>query len=169
VKGFVHVYTGNGKGKTTAAPGLAMRAAGAGKRVFIGQFVKGRPYSEHPSLEKLGIRHEQYGLDCFIVNEPAPKGRKAARDGFRLISEVIMSGTYDLVVLDEIHIALHYKLIGEKELIQLIHSRPSHVELVLTGRKAPASVMEAADLVTEMLERKHYYTRGIEAREGIEF
>jgi len=170
-RGYIHLYTGNGKGKTTAALGLALRAVGAGQQVFIAQFVKGMPYSEILSIKKYlqGITLLQYGLDCFIVNEPTDKDIEAARKGLLEVSEIIASNLYDMVILDEICIALYYKLFSLNEVIDLLKSKPEPTELVLTGRYAPAQLIEIADLVTEMKEVKHYYNKGIEARKGIEF
>jgi cob(I)alamin adenosyltransferase len=169
MKGFVHVFTGNGKGKTTAALGMAMRAAGAGKKAFIGQFIKGQPYSEHQILEKLGINYKLFGLDCFIINKPTKKDKAAAQGGFEEMKKIIASGNYDMVILDEIHIATYYKLISVEDLKQLILSRPIKVELVLTGRYADPEIIEIADLVTEMKEVKHYFQKDVQARKGIEY
>ena len=155
---FVHVYTGTGKGKTTAALGLSLRAAAAGKKVFIGQFVKGMHYSELDLLPKIGnIEVKQYGKDCFIYKDPAEEDIKIARDGLVDAAEKLASGDYQLVVLDEANIALYY-----------VEKRAEGVEVVITGRKAPKELIEKADLVTEMNEIKHYYTRGVQARTGIE-
>jgi len=169
-KGYIHVYTGNGKGKTTAALGLALRAYGAGKKVFIGQFVKGKPYSEIVAIEKYlkGIVIKQYGLDCFIYKEPDIDDIQAACKGLEEMGRIILSGEYDIVVMDELNIALYYKLFDIKEVIELIKNKPSHVELIITGRYANEKIIEIADLVTEMKEIKHYYSKGVEAREGIE-
>ncbi len=171
MKGYVHVYTGNGKGKTTAAFGLALRAAGAGKKVFIGQFVKGKPYSENITISKYlkSIIVKQYGLDCFIINSPTEEDIKAAVIGLNEINKIVIKGKHDLVILDEMNIALYYKLIRVDDVISLIKNKPNHVELVITGRYAPAEIIEIADLVTDMTEIKHYYQQGIEAREGIEY
>jgi cob(I)alamin adenosyltransferase len=171
LNGYIHVYTGDGKGKTTAALGLAIRAAGAGLRVFFAQFVKGMRYSELDALERLGdqIVVRQYGRDCFIEREPAPEDVAAARRGYEEVAEVLRCGQYDLVVLDEINIATHFGLISADELLRLIESRPAHVELVLTGRRADPRVLEKADLVTEFREVRHYYQKGVAARRGIEF
>lgn len=170
-KGFVHIYTGNGKGKTTAALGLALRAVGAGMKVYIAQFIKGRHYSELNSLDKFAgqIVVKQYGRDCFIKKEPEEADKVAARNGFDEVKKIIMEGIYDMVVLDEINIALYYKLIDVSEVAGMIRKRPGHVELVLTGRYAPQSLIDIADLVTGMDEIKHYYNNGVEARPGIEY
>lgn len=168
--GYIHLYTGNGKGKTTAALGLAIRAAGAGRKVFIAQFVKGMPYGELKTLDKIPeIEVKQYGLDCFIVNEPTQKDIKAARTGLKEVSTIIKNDLCDVLILDEVCIALHYHLFEPGELIPLLKGKPAEMEIVLTGRYAPESLMELADLVTEMKEVKHYFTRGIQAREGIEY
>ena len=167
----MHVYTGNGKGKTTAALGLALRASGAGLKVFIGQFIKGQAYNELEVIARdlKNISVKQYGLGCFIVDTPTIEDREAARKGFDEIQLIIKNGKHDLVILDEVNIALYYKLIEVDELIVLIKEKPHHVELVITGRYAPEEIIEAADLVTEMKEVKHYYQKGIEARKGIEY
>lgn len=168
-KGYIQVYTGDGKGKTTAAFGLALRAAGAGKKVFIGQFVKGMHYSELDIIPKIpNITIKQYGLDCFIYNEPSQDDIDAARAGFFEMKDILCSGEYDLVIMDEANIAIYYKLFTFDELRQALISRAEHVEVVITGRKAPKELIEMADLVTEMKEIKHYYNKGVQARIGIE-
>jgi len=169
-RGYVHVYTGNGKGKTTAALGLAMRAAGAGFRVFIGQFVKGMDYSELHSFARLSdqITLKQYGRQCFIYNEPEMDDVLVARQGLEEVRQAIASGDYQLVIMDEANIAIHYNLFSVNELLELIETKPEHVELVITGRYMDARIVEHADLVTEMREVKHYYTQGVPARVGIE-
>jgi cob(I)alamin adenosyltransferase len=170
VSGKIQLYTGNGKGKTTAALGLAIRASGAGLKVFIGQFVKGMHYHELDVLDKVpNITFKQYGLDCFIVNEPTQKDIDAAREGYAEMSSIVQEGKYDVVIFDEINIALYYKLISLPDLIVLLKDKPNHMELILTGRYAPDELIEIADLVTEMKEVKHYYKEGLEARKGIEY
>lgn len=168
---YVHVYTGNGKGKTTAAFGLSLRAVGAGKKVFFAQFVKGKLYSEITAVQDHlpAINVKQYGLRCFIYEKPKPEDIQAAQEGLKEVNDIIQSGKYDLVVLDEANIALFYQLFEVADLLKLIQDRPEHVELVITGRYAPKEIIEAADLVTEMKEIKHYYNAGVQAREGIEF
>lgn len=169
-KGYIHLYTGNGKGKTTAAIGLAVRAAGAGKRVFIAQFVKGMHYSELDALKRFPeIEIRQYGLDCFIKNEPTQKDIDAARAGLAEVVKIIAENRFDILILDEICIALYYHLFEEEEIIDLLKTKPEEMEVVLTGRYAPDALFEIADLVTEMKEIKHYYNNGVAAREGIEF
>jgi len=170
MKGFIHLYTGNGKGKTTAALGLALRAAGADKTVFIAQFVKGMHYSEIEALKSLpAIELKQFGLDCFIVNQPTREDIEAARKGLEEVTGIIADGKNDMVILDEVCIALHYHLFNINEVLSLLKSKPEKMEIVLTGRYAPPELYEIADLVTEMNEIKHYYQEGIEARRGIEF
>lgn len=171
MKGYIQVYTGNGKGKTTAALGLALRAAGADKSVYFAQFVKGKPYSELSILTAhiTGITLKQYGRGCFIVNKPTEEDIRAAQNGLKDVAGIIERGEYDLVVLDEACIALFYHLFTIEALLDILHRKPESVELVVTGRYAPQALIDAADLVTEMKEIKHYYTLGVEAREGIEY
>jgi cob(I)alamin adenosyltransferase len=170
MKGFIQVYTGNGKGKTTAAFGLTLRAIGAGKKVFFAQFVKGKIYSEIEAAQRFlpSVTVKQYGLGCFIIKTPSQQVIEAARKGFEEVSQIIASGKYDIVVLDEANIAIYYNLFTVEELINVIRSKPEETEIVITGRYAPHELIEIADLVTEMLEVKHYYTNGVEARVGIE-
>jgi ATP:corrinoid adenosyltransferase len=175
-RGYVQVYTGNGKGKTTAGIGLVLRALGAGLSVFYAQFIKGAKYSEIEMLERLGdnlapgvrLTCKQYGQGRFIMREPAPEEVEAAREGLREAREAMKSGEYQLVVLDEANVAAKLKLFAEEDLLALIDEKPEAVELVLTGRGAGEKVIEAADLVTEMREIKHYYQKGVKARRGIE-
>ena len=171
MKSYIHVYTGNGKGKTTAAFGLALRAVGAGMKIFIGQFVKGKTYNENVAIVRYlkNIRVKQYGLGCFIVNTPTKDDIIAAGKGLDEIHKVIQEGKYGLVIMDEVNIALYYKLFDIEDLLEIIKNKPEHVELVLTGRYAPQELIDKADLVTEMKEIKHYYRKGIEARKGIEY
>jgi len=170
MKGYVHVYTGNGKGKTTAAIGLAIRAAGAGMRVYIAQFVKGMHYSELDALDRFAdrITLKQYGRDCFIEKEPEEEDIHAARQGLEEVKGILASGDYQMVILDEANIATRYNLFSPDELIEVVRSKPEAVELVITGRNADPKVVALADLVTEMKEIKHYYNKGVEARAGIE-
>jgi len=169
-KGYIQVYTGNGKGKTTAAFGLALRAAGAGKKVFIAQFVKGQEYSEIFAIREFlsPVTVKQYGLDCFIVSTPTQADIDIARKGLDEASAVIMSGEYDVVILDEANIAVFYNLFTPAELIDVLKYKPEAVEIIITGRYACPEIIEIADLVTEMKEVKHYYTQGVQARKGIE-
>jgi len=169
-RGYVQVYTGDGKGKTTAALGLALRAAGAGLNVYIAQFVKGRPYSELEALERLGdrITIRQFGRRCFITGPPTAEDITAAREGLEAARKAIESGRYDVVILDEANIAVHFGLFSAAELLDVVRARPGHVELVITGRRVHPDVLACADLVTEMREIKHYYREGAAARRGIE-
>lgn len=169
-KGYVHVYTGNGKGKTTAAFGLALRAAGAGLHVYIAQFVKGMSYSELEAFQRFEdlITIEQYGRECFIRSEPTDEDITLARDGLACVRAVLAAGIWDLVILDEANIATLYHLFSVEELLDLIEAKPDHVELVITGRYADERLIARADLVTEMKEVKHYYAAGVMARAGIE-
>lgn len=170
MKGYVQVYTGDGKGKTTAALGLALRAAGAGLRVYIGQFMKKRGYSELKSLRrfKSAIKIEQFGRQRFIGQKLLKKDKLLAQEGFEKIKKIIQDGKYDLVILDEINLALNYGLLSEKEVAMVVRDRPRGQEIVLTGRNAPRDIIELADLVTEMKEIKHYFSKGVKARAGIE-
>ncbi|HOZ30509.1 MAG TPA: cob(I)yrinic acid a,c-diamide adenosyltransferase [Bacteroidales bacterium] len=168
--GKIQIYTGDGKGKTTAALGLALRAAGADKNVFIAQFVKGMHYSELVSLEKHdNISLKQYGRTCFIEKEPVIEDILAAQTGFSEIKEITTIGIYDILILDEIFVALNYKLIKSEDLLSFVKSKPDDMELIMTGRDAPDEFIEIADLVTEMKEIKHYFNEGLNARKGIEF
>jgi cob(I)alamin adenosyltransferase len=168
--GYIHLYTGNGKGKTTAALGLALRAVGAGKRVFIAQFVKGMHYAELDAIKSIpAIQIKQFGLDCFIVNEPTQKDIDAARYGLEEVKKIVDGNGCDMLILDEICIALHYHLFELNAVLVLLKGRPAEMEIVMTGRYALPELYEIADLVTEMAEVKHYYRNGVEARSGIEF
>ena len=170
MQGFVQVYTGDGKGKTTAALGLALRAAGAGLRIYFGQFIKNADYSEIKALARFAdcITVRQFGRGCFLLTEPAPEDRAAARRALEGLSEALTSGNYDLVIADEANVAVAHGLIEPNDLVSLIDLRPEQVELVLTGRGAPDAVLARADLVTEMRCVRHYYDRGVLARQGIE-
>ncbi|WP_372947777.1 cob(I)yrinic acid a,c-diamide adenosyltransferase [Mariniphaga sp.] len=170
-KGYIQVYTGNGKGKTTAALGLALRAVGAGKKVFFAQFIKGKPYSEIEAIEKFvpEITIKQYGLGCFIVEKPTEADIQAARKGLAEVAGILKSGDFHLVILDEVNIALYYQLFSIDDFLDVLKKKNPETEVVVTGRYAPPELIEMADLVTEMQEVKHYYTKGIEARKGIEF
>ena len=172
--GMVHVYTGDGKGKTTCALGLAFRALGWGFRACFIQFIKGYPeIGEIKFGSELGNRFQirQYALDTTRqIDESKVLQRKAqAEEAFEYAWKTVNSGEWDLVVLDEILVAVRYNLIGEKELLKLISEKPPQVELILTGRNASPAVVEAADYVTEMTLVKHPFTRGIQARKGIDY
>jgi len=168
-KGYVHIYTGNGKGKTTAAFGVALRTLMIGKKVYVGQFIKGMKYSE-TKLEKVldGILVEQYGVDCFIDKEPVEDDYKRALEGYDKALKIVGEGLYDLVILDEIFIAHYYKMITSEQIINLIKNKNEKIELILTGRYCIPELYRYADLVTEMKEIKHYYEQGVLSREGID-
>ncbi|HEB70304.1 MAG TPA: cob(I)yrinic acid a,c-diamide adenosyltransferase [Desulfobulbus sp.] len=170
LKSYVHVYTGDGKGKTTASLGLAIRAAGAGHKVFLAQFIKGGRYSELNALKRFDdcITVEQFGLGRFINGKPAQSDIAAARNGLEKMKKIVSSGAYNLVILDEANIALRYHLFSVDELIELIDCRAGETELVITGRYADPKILEKADLVTEMKAVKHYFKEGVRARVGIE-
>ena len=171
-QGFVQIYTGNGKGKSTAAIGQAVRAAGFGLRTYIAQFMKEYPYNELNSLKKLSewITIEQFGGDEFVYKKelPGKDELEKASKGLQTARNKMLSGEYDLIILDEAIVAIYFKLIETKELIDFIKAKPENVELILTGRYCPSELIDAADLVTEMEEVKHYYQKGITSRRGIE-
>ena len=170
MKGYVQIYTGEGKGKTTAAIGLALRAAGAGLKVFIGQFMKGGEYSELKSLERFRdlIAVEQYGTVHWVNRQPKKADRKLAIAGLERVQSILRGGEYDVVILDEIIVAFRFTLLPLQALIDLIEMRPDNVEMVMTGRDAPEDLIRVADLVTEMREVKHYHSLGVPSRKGIE-
>ena len=170
--GLIQVYTGDGKGKTTAALGLALRAAGHGMRTYVGQFMKGRPYGENAALTRLGsdVTVEQFGIDGWVhVDDVTPAQREAAQVGLARAREALLGGKYDIVILDEVNTAVHFGVLTEAEVLEFIDHKPPETELVLTGRRAPRALLDRADLVTEMREVRHPFQRGIEARRGIEF
>lgn len=191
-KGYVQVYTGNGKGKTTAAIGLALRAVGAGKKVLFLQFMKTKSYSEHKILLQLSpnLTVEALGKPFFVVKEGTvpeeelekwrqqavifPPGQppreyvELMKKGLEMARAAVSSGQYQVVILDELVVALHFGLVQWEDVCALIDGKAPGVELVLTGRGAPPELIEKADLVTEMREVKHYYAKGVEARRGIE-
>lgn len=171
-KGYVQVYTGNSKGKSTAALGLAFRAMGRGLKTYVGQFMKGQKYGELKSAEMCQpyITIEQYGKDTFIhvKNPPNAEDVQMAREGLAKAKKAMLSGEYDIIVFDEINTAHFFNLITTEEMLDVIKSKPDGVEVIFTGRYAPPEVIEAADLVTEMVELKHYFEKGVPARDGIE-
>lgn len=169
-KGYVQVYTGNGKGKTTAAMGLALRATGAGKKVYIVQFAKGIHYSELDAIAKYlpNITLKQYGLGCFIFNAPKQADIEAANVGLREVEAIITGCEYDIIILDEANIAIFYNLFSAQDLIKILNKRNPTKEIIITGRYASEEIVDYADLVTEMTEIKHYYKQGVQARVGIE-
>ena len=170
-EGRVQIYTGDGKGKTTAALGLALRACGHGLKVFLAQFAKGRESGEHEALKRFQdlVEVRRYGRESFIGKKPEAEDIELCRAGFRQAREAAASGLYDLLILDEIGIALHYKMITLEEVLELVRGKPAALELVLTGSRIPRRLIELADLVTEMREVKHYHRRGVAARKGIEY
>jgi cob(I)alamin adenosyltransferase len=172
-RGLVQVFTGDGKGKTTAALGTILRAAGHGLNIFIIFFIKGHyAYGEYSTLAKLpNVRLASFGRRQFIYKnkEINPEEKKQAEAALTAAREAINSGHYDLVVLDEINVALDFHLIEMDDVISLIKNRPPHVELILTGRNADVTLIEMADLVTEMVKVKHPFDKGVKARQGIEY
>lgn len=171
-KGYIQVYTGNGKGKTTAALGLALRAAGHGLKTYIGQFLKGMTYGELESAKKLApfITLEQFGRRGFIhvTENPDDEDISRAKKGLQKCLQAMLSGRYRIIILDEVNVALHFQLITEEDIHAFLDQKPAEMEIVLTGRYAPASLLKRADLVTEMKEKKHYFRKGVKARNGIE-
>lgn len=169
-KKFVQIYTGDGKGKTTAAIGLAVRAAGHGMRTYMGQFMKGQVYGELTALENHPrIVIEQYGdPQCIRREEVSRQHVRQAEDGLNRAETAMLSGDYDIVMLDEINVAVWFGLVPVDNVLDFLKKRPKTVEVILTGRNAPKAFIEVADLVTEMKEIRHYYTQGILARDGIE-
>jgi len=171
-KGLVQVYTGNGKGKTSAAFGLALRATGRGLKVFIIQFIKGGfDYGELHIIDRLpNVTLKAFGRGKFITAKPPEKKDiDLANEGLRLAKDIIEGGEYDIVILDEINVAVDLKLVDLGEVLDLVRNKPSHVELVLTGRNAPEQLIQIADLVTEMKEMKHPFSKGYQSRKGIEY
>ena len=171
-KGCVQVYTGNGKGKTTAMLGLALRACGAGLKVYIGQFAKCGDYCEIKAIKKFlpDIVIEQYGEGYNLNGEISALDIKSAKDGFSKAIKAMCSGKYDVIMLDEINIAVYLGLLNTGEILNMIKIKPAGVELVLTGRYAKDEIIAAADLVSEIVEVKHYFNckDNLQAREGIE-
>lgn len=170
-KGYIHVYAGPGKGKTTAALGLGLRAAGANFKVYMIQFMKGRRYSELDAVENLSnFTIVQHGRDEFVNKDnPEQIDIDLAKEGFAHAKDVIKNGKYDMVILDEINVAIDFNLIDLDDVVKLVEGKPEKLELILTGRYADPEIMKIADLVTEMLEIKHPYQQGIKARKGIDF
>ncbi len=171
-KGLIHIYTGSGKGKTTAALGLALRAAGAGLKTYIIQFMKEYPYSELNSLKLLSdyITIEQFCGDEFVYKKQLPdeSGIKKAIDGLNKAKTIMLSNEYDLIILDEVLVSIYFKLLTVEQIKEFLEQKPENVELILTGRYCPEILFEKADLITEMKEIKHYYSKGVTSRKGIE-
>jgi cob(I)alamin adenosyltransferase len=172
-KGFVQIYTGNGKGKTSAALGIALRAAGAGMRTLLIQFMKGNfPYREHNSLKLLEewITVERFGTDRFVIEKrpPSAEEKAAIAEGLTRARRAFEEHSHDIVILDEVCVSVHFGALSGDEVLDLIKLRPSETELILTGRYCPIEWYDYADLVTEMTEIKHYYTQGVLSRPGID-
>jgi cob(I)alamin adenosyltransferase len=171
-KGYVHIYTGNGKGKTTTALGLAFRAMGHGLKTYVGQFMKGQHYGELDAARMVPsyITIEQYGKNTLIhvKNPPDPADVRMAQEGLAKAKTAMLSGRYDIIILDEITTAHYFHLISLDDMLELIKQKPEGIELIFTGRYAPNELIDAADVVTEMTEVKHYYQKNINARDGIE-
>jgi len=170
MKGYIQVYTGNGKGKTTAALGLSLRAAGAGLSVYFAQFIKKGEYSEIKALKALAnrITVAQFGQGRFIKGAPDPADVALAEEGLKQVRAAMASGNFDLIVLDEANGAVAAGLFPVTALTGLMEDKPDAVELVITGRAAPEAVIQRADLVTEMKDIKHYFEKGVMGRRGIE-
>jgi len=171
IKGLIQVYTGDGKGKTTAALGLALRAAGRNMKVLMVQFMKKWDYGELHSIKLIpNIALKTFGTKEFIYKGKAKKiDYTEAEKAFSFGAKEMQSGDYDIVIFDELNMALYYELLDLKEVVQSIKGKPDNVEVVITGRRAPKEIIEIADLITEMKEIKHPYQKGIEARRGIEY
>lgn len=168
--GLVIVNTGNGKGKSTAALGLAMRALGNGMRVVMVQFIKGAwKVGEYESARKLGFEIRPMGEGFTWVTKDRERDMKVAREAWEFAKERILAGADDMVILDEINYAIDYGYVDLPEVLETLRTRPKDVHVVLTGRKAKPELIEAADLATEMVELKHPYKKGIKAQRGIEF
>ena len=175
-KGYLQIYTGNGKGKTTAAFGLALRGVCSGKNVYIGQFVKSMAYHENRLTELLAHADDSFGeltiellgRGCFITHRPDPVDIELAQAAFARCAELLTTDRYDVIILDELSIALYFGLIPVAEVVDALRQRNPRVEVVITGRKAPQALVDVADLVTDMQEVKHYYQQGVLSRDGID-
>lgn len=168
-KGYIQVYTGNGKGKTTASIGVSLRMLCNDGKVFMGEFMKGQGSSEMKAMDKFpNYTVEQFGLPKFVTGKASEEDIALAKKGFERMKEVLLSGEYDLVVFDEINSTIYYEMLTPEEVIELLKQKPEKTEVILTGRNAHEKIIEFADLVTEMREIKHYYNDGVMARTGIE-
>ncbi len=171
-KGYVQVYTGNGKGKTTAALGLTLRAVAHDMRVYIAQFMKGQDYGElHVIRDRLGdlVTIEQFGTPKFVrTGQISDEDHELARKGLDKVKEALFERDYKIVIMEEANIAMYMGLLDKRDVLELIRNKPEEKELIITGRYAPQEIIDAADLVTEMVEVKHYYQKGVMARPGIE-
>lgn len=170
-RGTIELYTGTGKGKTTAALGAALRALGHGNRVVMIQFMKGRLYGELEAAKRLdGFTIEQHGRDEFVdPKNPDPIDRELAAGGWRRAEELVRSGDIDMLILDEINVAVAFGLVDIETVLSFMKNKPARLELILTGRYAPDRMIELADTVTEMREIRHHYNRGVAARKGVEY
>lgn len=171
-QGLIQVYTGDGKGKTTCALGLALRAVGQGFQTYMVQFLKTDDTGEVQAAHRLApdFTIESFGHPGFPrLADPEPKTLEAARQAWARARQVIQAGEHDLVILDEVNLALAYNLVPLSEMLEVLRERPAHVEVVLTGRGAPPELVALADLVTEMRPIKHYFEAGVKARRGIEW
>ena len=171
-KGYIQIYTGNGKGKTTCMLGLTLRASGAGKKIYIGQFMKDDEYSEIKAIREFlpNVTVEQYGTGKGFAKKGNLKDYdiSCGNNGYDRAIEVLQKNEYDIYIFDEINVAVYMEILTENQILDLMDKKPENVKLILTGRYALDSVKEKADLVTEMKEIKHYYTKGVMARVGIE-
>ncbi len=170
MRGYIHVYTGVGKGKTTAALGLTLRAAGAGLKVYIAQFIKSGNYSEINALQRFTdlVTLEQFGQGRFTKGKPTAEDIEVARNGLLRAKVKLSSGQYSLVILDELNVAISYEIFAVDDILEIIDQKPDHTELVITGRNAAPEIVERADLVSEIQAIKHYFQKGVKARIGIE-
>jgi len=171
-KGYIQIYTGNGKGKTTAAIGQAVRAAGFGLKTYIIQFMKEFPYNELNSLKHLKewITIDQFGGDEFVYKKEPPGKNEIdkAKRGLAAAKAKMLSRKYDIIILDEVCVSIYFGLLSDEEILTFIKQKPENIELILTGRFCQDNIMDKADLVTEMREVKHYYQEGVTSRKGIE-
>ena len=171
-QGYIQIYTGNGKGKTTAAIGQALRAAGNGLHVYFVQFMKNYPYGEVKLLQTLSshITLKRYGTDTFVFKKEAPSEdlRNEMENGLKEAEKAMLSSKYDLVILDEVLVSIYFKLFTTERVLRVLKKKPENVEIILTGRYCPEPISDLADLVTKMKAVKHYYQNGVRARRGIE-
>jgi len=171
-RGLVIVITGDGKGKTTSAFGQALRALGQGYKVLVVQFMKGRKYGEFIAAEKYlpGLIIKRFGLDSFVMRDnPAAVDIELARKGFDFVKKAISGGKYNMIILDEINVAVDFKLVDLDHVVEMIKNKPPALDLILTGRYAAKEIIKLADTVSEILEIKHHYAAGIKDRAGIEY
>lgn len=171
-KGLIQVYTGDGKGKSTAAFGLAVRAMGHGFKSYIIQFMKAGTYGENTMFARLSpqIQCRAFGREGYVYKGKAtPEDQSRAKEGLDFARELMLGGEIDILILDELNVALYFELLSLADVLELINQKPDHVELILTGRCAPPEIVEKANLVTEMRMIKHPYEEGVLSRKGIEF